>query len=123
GGRASGACASWDALVVEAGRRMPNAVSLTRAELPEALLYRHGSRIDRAFLGEVISHSARVFSSIRGELGSGYRLPREPIVKEIVDTLQHEQVVLVAGAAGSGKSAVARMALDALAHERLVFAA
>ena len=115
--------ASWDALVREAGTGMPQARSYVRDTLSDPLRQRHspvGSSDQRA-LAALRDHSAFVLDGIRSVLGTGLHLRRERLVQNVADELESSQIVLVTGAAGSGKSAVAKDAVATFSADHFVF--
>ncbi|MBN2293378.1 MAG: hypothetical protein JXM70_13195 [Pirellulales bacterium] len=110
------ATTTWASLVVEAGQGMANGKSYGRDDLPKELLDRHspvGSPHHTA-LRRLEEHSTVVLRRIRTVLGVGFHLHRDQLVQTLLQKLETDQVVIVAGPAGSGKSGIAKDTLDAL---------
>ena len=115
---------SWNALLREVGEGMPTARRFRLEDLPESLRKRHalvggaGHQALRA-LGH---HSSLIFDGIRSTVGAGLHLPRAGIVQQVLRDVAASQIVLVSGAAGSGKSSVAKDVAEAFAADHFVFA-
>ena len=102
--------ATWMALLACAGQGRPAAKGYSREDLPEELRARHApvGGADRGGLTALIEHGETVRDGIRATLGEGYAVDRAGKVQALGETLAARQVVIVSGAAGSGKSALAR---------------
>ncbi|MDE0453923.1 MAG: ATP-binding protein [Gammaproteobacteria bacterium] len=116
--------ASWDALLRIASDSAPKAASLVRADLPVSLLNDLStfSVKDRQLLGMLAEHSDPVLRGVRTVFGEDFHLDRGPVVQELMRQLEAFQVVLVSGPAGSGKSAIAKGAVEFLSADHFVFA-
>lgn len=115
--------ASWNALLREVGEGMPEARSFSRNDLPEAVRQRHsqvGAREERV-LRALSDHSALIMGGIRATIGTALHLTRGRQVQEVIEKLESAQVVLVTGAAGSGKSGIAKDAIGILAADHFAF--
>ena len=115
---------TWTELVNIAGAARQSAASYRRDDLPEALRQRHHAiptADDRARL-DLVAHGKTVRNSIGRTIGGNYSLDRTQLSEIVFDALQAVAVVVVSGAAGSGKSAVAKQLLDRIELERPVFA-
>ena len=123
-GGASAATATWNELVVLAGTAMAGAKRLRRRELPAAMQQRHAKRTnaDQGALDALRRHSGPVMDFIRSTIGSGLHLPRVALVQKTMEQLEQHQVVLISGAAGSGKSAIAKDVVGALSADSFTFA-
>ena len=110
GGSNEAAQATWEALLACAGKGKPSARSYARGDLPADLRKRHlpVSREDRSGLTALIEHGRTVRDGIRSTLGDGYAIERYGEVQSLARKLAEHQVVIVSGAAGTGKSALAR---------------
>lgn len=115
---------SWNVLLREVGEGMPTARRFRLEDLPESLRKRHsvvggaGQQALRA-LGH---HSSLILNGIRTTLGAGLHLARAEIVQQILRDVAASQIVLVSGAAGSGKSSVAKDVAESFAGDHFVFA-
>lgn len=116
--------ASWDALVRIASESAPKAVSLVRADLPVSLLNNQStfSVKDRRLLGMLAEHSDPVLRGVRTVFGEDFHLDRGSVVQELMRQLETFQVVLVSGPAGSGKSAIAKGAVEVVSANHFAFA-
>jgi hypothetical protein len=121
--RVGAAEATWNALLAEMGKAMPDGRSYERTDLPEAVRARHSciESHDHRALGALKDHSYFVFRQIRSTVGAHLHLTRVKLVGSIVDQLEQSQVVLVSGPAGSGKSGAAKSAAESLARDHFVF--
>lgn len=115
--------ASWNALLREVSEGMPEARSFRRDDLPKALRRRHspvGGAEQRA-LRALGDHSALILGGIRSTIGKDLHLRRGKLVQRVIEQLESTQVVLVTGAAGSGKSGIAKDALGLLLADHVAF--
>lgn len=105
--------ATWNELLALAGHGMAEGRSFRLNDLPEQLRWRHVALAgtDQRALRALTDHAAPILQGIRSTIGDDVHLRRAPLVQNVIDRLDSSQVVLVAGPAGSGKSAVARDAL------------
>ncbi|HEX5177807.1 MAG TPA: hypothetical protein VFW04_00635 [Gemmatimonadaceae bacterium] len=117
------AAVSWNELVGEASVAMATGSSLRRDDLPAAIRERHSviNAGERRVLRALSDHTAPVLRAIRSTLGPDLHLARAALVQKVLDALENAQVVLVAGPAGSGKSAVGKDAVGVLALNHFVF--
>jgi hypothetical protein len=117
------AAASWNELVAEASTAMAAGRSLRRDNLPPAMLARHGmiGTSERRVVQALSDHTVPVLRAIHSTLGREFHLPRAALVQEVLDALENASVVLVTGPAGSGKSAVGKDAVGALALDHFLF--
>ena len=115
--------ASWNLLLREAGQGMSAARSYRREDLPEVLLQRHTALggVERRALRALSDHSELILGGIRSTIGSDVHLERDRLVQQIIEQLESSQVVLISGAAGSGKSVAAKDAFSILANDHYSF--
>jgi hypothetical protein len=118
------AATTWNELVVIAGTAMPTAQRLRRNDLPTAMQQRHAARTDddRRVLDALRRHSAPVMRFIRSTIGNALHLSRAGLVQKTLELLEQQQVVLISGTAGSGKSAIAKDVVGVLSSETFAFA-
>lgn len=116
--------ASWNALLRLVGEGMPAASSFRRNDLPETLQHRHSpiGGTDQQALRGLSDHSALIMDGIRSTIGNNLHLVRASLIQEVIEQLDSTQVVLLTGAAGNGKSGVAKDAIAILSSDHFAFA-
>lgn len=117
------AAASWNALVIEASAALPQARTLRRGDLPAALRDRHSpiGTTEQNVLRALKDHTEITLDNIRATIGDAFHLQRASLVQKVLQALEDVQIVLIAGPAGSGKSAVGKDAVAALSPEHFAF--
>ena len=114
--------ASWNALLREVGEGMPGARRYRLSDLPEELQQRHTplGGIKQQVLRALNDHSTPILDRIRSKIGS-LHLERGSLVQQVIEHLESNQVVLISGAAGSGKSVIAKDAICILEADHFAF--
>ena len=114
--------ASWNALLREVGEGMPEARRYRLSDLPEGLQQRHTplGNTEHQALRVLHDHSALILDGIHAKIGS-LHLARYNLVQQVIEHLEFNQVVLVSGAAGSGKSVIAKDAISILEADHFAF--
>lgn len=122
--RIAAAAATWNELLAEVSRGTPNAQEYERTSLPASILARHAplSTTDRRALDRLAQHSRVILDGIRTTIGDGLHLPRTKVLTQVLEQMERSRVLLVAGSAGSGKSAIVKEAAELLAHGHFVSA-
>lgn len=108
---------TWLELLAIAGSGMPRATSYGYADLPQALRDRHTQVPSLAPLRTLVAHSAVTLGGIRTTIGASLSIDRAQAVATLIQGMANERVVLLTGSAGSGKSAIAKLAIDALKQD------
>lgn len=123
GDAVAGAAASWNELVGVASTAMAEARTLRRDDLPAALNERHSpiSTNEQRVLQALKDHTSITLRGIRSTIGPDLHLQRAALVQRVLGALEDAQVVLVAGPAGSGKSAIGKDAVKLLAQDHYAF--
>lgn len=119
----SAAAASWNELLSVASTAMAEARSLHRTDLPVVLQERHHpiSTSDQRVLRALKDHTSLILRGIRSTIGPDFHLQRAALVQKVLSALEEAQVVLVAGPAGSGKSAIGKDAVNTLSEDHFSF--
>lgn len=116
--------ASWSALQRLAESSMKEARTFIRDDLPPDLKRAHnllGIAEDK-ILRTLKDHTAPILRKIHSTIGATFHLPRRTLVQQVLDQVESAQVVIVSGAAGSGKSAIGKEVLARLAADHFTFA-
>lgn len=119
GGAVGAADASWDALLGIASSAMSEARNLRRADLPEELQQRHASlgTNEQHILDALDDHTGLILRGICSTIGQDCHLQRAALVQKVLGELETEQVVIVSGPAGSGKSAIGKAVISLLSQD------
>ncbi len=106
--------ATWTSLLDAAGRGRPEAKTYRRDDLPSDVLAHHSTlrSAEAAGLQALTDHGRTVRNGIRSTIGSGYEIDQSETVLAMLDALTEHQVVIITGAAGSGKSATAKKGVE-----------
>src|SRR6266849_115456 len=111
--------ATWRELLELVGSGMPNAKSYTYVTLPEELRKRHvvASTGDGGALQALAAHSDTTLDSIQTTIAHSAKISRNGLETRLLELLAENQVVVVTGPAGFGKSALARNAIELLGRD------
>ncbi|MEO8032825.1 MAG: AAA family ATPase [Acidobacteriota bacterium] len=122
--RVAAAAATWNELLAVVSRAAPEAEEYDRAALPASILARHAplSTADRRALDRLANHSRVILEAISTTIGEDLHLSRTRVTTQLLEQMERTRVLLVAGAAGSGKSAIVKEATELLAQDHFVFA-
>lgn len=115
--------ATWTALVRIASEAMPAAGQIRRDDLPEELRQHHAptTTASSRCLDALRAHTTPIVNGIRCRIGET-NLSRDVLTQELLDALNVNQVVMVSGPAGKGKSVVAKAVFDLMAQDHFAFA-
>jgi hypothetical protein len=116
--------ATWRHLLDIASEGRQAARSYDRGSLPLELQQRHGviSTADGRATRDLIAHGHVVRGAIRTTIGAGHALDGSTYAAALPTHVDQSRAVVVAGAAGAGKSALAKSYLAIAELERPVFA-
>ena len=112
--------ATWDALLHEASQGMSKARSYQRCDLPEKLIQCHSPIAEQQALLALDEHSKLILDGVRSKIGN-LHLERDSLVQQVLEHLESNQIVLISGTAGNGKSVIAKDTIDILASDHFVF--
>lgn len=112
--------ATWNALLREASKGMSEARGYQRCNLPEELIQRHSAIAEQQALLALDDHSKLILDGVHSTIGS-LHLERDSLVQQVLEKLESNQIVLISGAAGSGKSVIAKDTIDILAADHFAF--
>ncbi len=117
------AAAAWDALLGHASEAGPGARSLKRTDLPVALVQAYGEvgAQEQRVLTALKNHTDFVLRKIQTTIGPAFHLRRAAIVHKVLAAMEANQVVLITGPAGSGKSVIAKEAVAFLSRAFFAF--
>ncbi len=107
----------WDGLICLAQEWNQTAGTFMASQMPDRLkaaVQLTRSQAQRDTVQRLREHCELVLGTISTELAPGLHLPRTEPVDELIDVVESSGVVIVQGAAGSGKSAVVKMMLQKL---------
>lgn len=103
---------TWNELIkiVGGAEGMPVAGGYGYEDLPERLRTRHEALAPRpgGHLRQLMDHSTITLEGIQTRIADSVIIPREALEARILDSLEETQVTVISGAAGHGKSAVAK---------------
>jgi len=115
------AAATWNALLSLVSAGAPIAKSITYESLPEILRQRHStiSESEHAAIIALKEHSEIVMDKISSTIGPAIHVARDELSTQLLSSLVQHQAVIITGYAGSGKSAVAKEAIEILSRDNL----
>lgn len=114
---------TWNELIVLCAEGAAGAGAFQRDDLPSQMVQRHAMCVtEQPMIVALREHSSFVMRSIRSTIGANIHLPRASLVQQVLTDLEDFRVVLLSGAAGSGKSVVAKQIITLLGHDHFVFA-
>jgi len=115
--------ATWNALLREVAQAMPQGRGFQYDDLPVTLRQRHSpiGGNEQCALQALSDHSALILNAIRSTIGENFHLRRVGLVQQVIDKLKSTNVVLISGPAGSGKSVIAKDAINILARDHFAF--
>lgn len=98
---------------------MPAAGIYTHEDLPRPLRQRHSVVTMRPGgpLQQLIDHSSVTLEGIQKTIAGSSEVRREALEMRVIDSLEKAQVAVVTGAAGHGKSAVAKQVLEQIEED------
>lgn len=124
GDRMGAGNATWNELLALVGAGEPRAASFTYSDLPASARQRHSAVPNQDFqaLTTLQQHAWPIQRGTTAKIAGTFHLGREALFSEILNALEEKRVVVVTGAAGSGKSAVAAAVFEQMKPEMPVFA-
>ena len=116
----SGVEATWNELLGIAAASAPGARILNRSDLPSAMcaLY-NASQAPRTALQALTEHSNTTLNAINSTIAGKVTLPREETITKAVRALDENQVVVLTGPPGCGKSALAKTMVQQQANDHV----
>ena len=107
---------TWTELLQRVGSAegMPAAGSYSYGDLPQDLRTRHEAPLPRPEgpLRQLINHSTVTLKGIQTKINNNAEITREDLETRILRSLENTQVTVISGAAGQGKSAVAKKVVE-----------
>ncbi len=124
GDRVGATNSTWNELLALVGTGEPQAASFTYSDLPASARQRHSAVPSQDFqaLTTLKQHAWPIQRGTTAKIAGTFHLGREALFSEILNVLEENRVVVVTGAAGSGKSAVAAEVFEQMKLEMPAFA-
>jgi hypothetical protein len=124
GDRVGASNTTWNELLALVGAGEPQAAKFAHADLPESTRRRHGAVPDQDFqaLATLQQHSWPIQRGTTAKIAGTFHLERATLLFQILNALDSNRIVLVTGAAGSGKSALAAEVFEKMKLEMPAFA-
>lgn len=121
--------ALWAQLLMLTGEYNQNAGTIPRKDLEKILpnlvgksLLRQTAIRSSESIRKLLEHSAFTLDIIKTEVGKGISIPRDSVVEQALTALENNQLILLSGEAGGGKSALAKKILERQKEDGPVFA-
>jgi len=116
--------ATWLELLHIASKGMHTAQSLTKESFPQDLQSKHSEhgKVEHSALQILAEHTSTVLNGIQDTIGDTVTIPRIGLVDKLLGNLEEHRVVVVCGAAGSGKSAIAKKTTQRLSKHHYCIA-
>lgn len=123
-GKPEVAAATWNQILSLVSAGAPIAKNFTYDDLPESMRQRHSpvGESEHTAIIALKDHSEIVLGKISSTIGPAIHVPRDGLCIELLSSLEQHQAVIITGSAGSGKSAVAKEAIEILSKDNLIFA-
>jgi hypothetical protein len=114
---------TWNELLREVAEGMPQGKSYQRTDLPASIRERHEGvrgRWDRG-IEALRGHSQFILDGVSITVGHDFHLPRNTVLQDVLESVSANQVTLISGPAGGGKSAIAKEACSIIEKDDYVF--
>ena len=114
--------ATWNRLLRVASEGMSTARRYRREDLPEDLTCRHRpiANTEHSVLQSLRDHSALILDGICSTIGD-LHLGRQGLVQQVLEHLEADEIILISGPAGSGKSVIAKDVLQTIRDDYFTF--
>ncbi|MAT70862.1 MAG: AAA family ATPase [Planctomycetaceae bacterium] len=114
---------TWNELLHEVTTGMPLGKSYQRADLPAPIRARHEGVRGRwdAGIEALRGHSQFILDGVSITVGDGFHIARNILVQDVLECVASNQVTLISGPAGGGKSAIAKEACSIVEKDDYVF--
>ena len=122
--KVAAAAATWNELLALVGAGEPQAASFAYQDLPASARQRHEPVARREYqaLTTLQQHAVPIERSARKTIHGTFHLPRTKLVGDIIAAIDRSRVIVITGAPGSGKSALAGAVFADLSQEMPAFA-
>jgi len=121
-GKGDTADRAWNELIVLSAEGASGAKAFRRDDLPLLIVQRHSIHgAEHPMIVALREHSTFILRGIRSTIGKNLHLPRPNLIQQVLTALEDSRVVLLAGAAGNGKSAVAKQIVTLLGRDHFTF--
>ncbi len=115
---------TWAKLLECASRGRPTSATYRREDLPEEIVALHSAvpNSDTREIETLRVHGTFIRENIRTVIGDDHEIDRSDRLNAVLGELEEHQIVIITGAAGSGKSALAMRLLSQIEVNRPVLA-
>jgi hypothetical protein len=114
---------TWNELIVLAAEGAANAKEFCKNDLPPQLVQQHSMcNAEEPILTALRDHSSVITRGIRSTIGGDLHLDRTSLVQAVLTAIEDSRIVLLSGAAGNGKSAMAKQIIGLLGRDHFTFA-
>ncbi|MFP5277364.1 MAG: AAA family ATPase [Acidobacteriota bacterium] len=121
--KADTAAHTWNGLIVLAAEGATEAKEFRKDDLPIEMVQQHSTcNAEEPIIVALRDHSSVITRGIRPTIGCDLHLERASLVQAVLTALESSRIVLLSGAAGNGKSAIAKQIMSLLGRDHFTFA-
>lgn len=114
---------TWNELIVLAAEGAASAKEFRKDDLPIQMVEQHSTcNAEEPVIAALRDHSSVITRGIRSTIGGDLHLERASLIQAVLTALEGSRIVLLSGAAGNGKSAIAKQIMGLLGRDHFTFA-